>query len=467
MKVSFVPTTEGAPVTIAQDKFYPLSFINEVVTGDENKLNLTRKNYIAPDMIIASGEVDTLVSRYIPVPNTKRYFKLSLERILNDSKIDYSGVYRFKKLSPEFKEIAIISHGMADVQNAILKRNNNIASESMFKVAASKKAVNGIGTFDEGLAILIEYCNSLRLKTDDIKIVDASGVSEDNLLTAEFTASFLANPANICLKSLLPTAGEGTLANRMNYMTGGYEGYLNASLTEQYAAMAPALGLQDATIADINLKCDQKGWGITPILGADFKLNKLNIGLKYEFKANLNIENVSSKMELINVDEAYLADYKEGVNTPSDIPSMLSVAAGYEFLPNLRASVEYHFFDDKHAGMASDRQKTLNHGTHEYLAGIEWDVMKYITVSGGFQKTNYGLSDDFQTDTSFYCDSYSLGFGARIYLSKSLNMDIAYFWTNYSDYTKESDNYYNTGTKGTNIYSRTNKVFGLSLNYNF
>lgn len=149
---------------------------------------------------------------------------------------------------------------------------------------------------------------------------------------------------------------------RMNYMTGGYEGYLNASLTEQYAAMAPALGLQDATIADINLKCDQKGWGITPILGADFKLNKLNIGLKYEFKANLNIENVSSKMELINVDEAYLADYKEGVNTPSDIPSMLSVAAGYEFLPNLRASVEYHFFDDKHAGMASDRQKTLNHG---------------------------------------------------------------------------------------------------------
>ena len=254
---------------------------------------------------------------------------------------------------------------------------------------------------------------------------------------------------------------------RMNYMTGGYEGYLNASLTEQYAAMAPALGLQDATIADINLKCDQKGWGITPILGADFKLNKLNIGLKYEFKANLNIENVSSKMELINVDEAYLADYKEGVNTPSDIPSMLSVAAGYEFLPNLRASVEYHFFDDKHAGMASDRQKTLNHGTHEYLAGIEWDVMKYITVSGGFQKTNYGLSDDFQTDTSFYCDSYSLGFGARIYLSKSLNMDIAYFWTNYSDYTKESDNYYNTGTKGTNIYSRTNKVFGLSLNYNF
>lgn len=254
---------------------------------------------------------------------------------------------------------------------------------------------------------------------------------------------------------------------RMNYMTGGYEGFLNASLTDEYAAMAPAIGLESPTLADIKLKCDQKGWGITPIIGADFKLNKLNIGLKYEFKANLNIENVASELDLYRVDDSYLADYKEGVNTPSDIPAMLSVAAQYEFLPSLRASVEYHFFDDKNAGMAKDRQKTLKHGTHEYLAGIEWDVMRMLTISGGFQKTNYGLSDDFQTDTSFYCDSYSLGFGARVHFTESLNMDIAYFWTNYSDYTKSTNNYNGTGVPGTDIYSRTNKVFGLSLNYNF
>lgn len=253
----------------------------------------------------------------------------------------------------------------------------------------------------------------------------------------------------------------------MNYFTGGYEGFLNASLTDDYKAMAPALGLPDATLASIDLKCDQQGWGVTPILGADFKWNKLNIGLKYEFKANLNIENVNTEMELFNVSDAYLADYKEGVNTPSDIPAMLSVAAGYEILPCLRASVEYHFFDDKHAGMAADRQKTLKHGTHEYLAGVEWDVMKYLTLSGGFQKTNYGLSDDFQTDASFYCDSYSLGGGARVHFNESLSLDVAYFWTKYSDYTKASTDYYGTKLAGTNVYGRTNKVFGVSLNYNF
>ncbi len=220
VKVSFVPTIEGAPVTISQEKFYPLSFINEVITGDKNEINLTRKDYIAPDMIIASGTLDTMISRDIPITNTKRYFKLSLERILNEEKIDYSGIYRFKKLSPDFKETAIISHSMNDIQESVFKQNNNIASESMFKVAASKKAENGTGTFDGGLALLIEYCNSLHLKTDDIKIVDASGVSYDNLLTADFVAEFLANPANIDLKTLLPTPGEGTLINRMNYMTG-------------------------------------------------------------------------------------------------------------------------------------------------------------------------------------------------------------------------------------------------------
>ena len=261
---------------------------------------------------------------------------------------------------------------------------------------------------------------------------------------------------------------------RMNYFTGGYEGFLNASLHPEFMhnnELFPNLGNYEGftgTLADIKLKCDQSGWGIAPILGADFKFNKFNIGLKYEFKTNLNIENKTGEMEVMpKMIEAALGDYKEGVNTPSDIPSMLSAAVGYEFLPSLRATVEYHFFDDKNAGMAKDRQKTLTHGTHEILVGAEWDITKQLTISGGFQNTDYGLSNEFQTDTSFSCDSYSLGFGARVDLTKGWSMDIAYFWTNYKDYEKVSKNYNGTPVPGTDIYSRSNKVFGMSLNYQF
>lgn len=249
------------------------------------------------------------------------------------------------------------------------------------------------------------------------------------------------------------------IGGRMNYVKSGYEGYLKAQMKEEFGGMA---------LTNLELDCDQSGWGLTPIIGLDAKLGRWNLAARYEFQTNLNIENKTNKLEVpVGTPEEVIKPYADGEQTPSDIPAFLSVAAGYEILPTLRASVEYHFFDEKRAGMLNDRQKTLKHGTHEYLAGIEWDVIKYLTISGGFQKTDYGLSDNFQTDTSFYCSSYSLGFGARARLSDALSLDIAYFWTTYDDYTKTSADYNGTGMPGTDVYSRTNKVFGLSLNYHF
>lgn len=247
---------------------------------------------------------------------------------------------------------------------------------------------------------------------------------------------------------------------RMNYFSGGYEGFLTAELDTELPGMP--IGTE---LAGIELDCDQTGWGITPILGADIKLGKWNIGLKYEFMTNLNLENKTKKAEIrkngVEIkDDLTLSDFKDGVNTPNDIPALLTAAVGYEILPTLRASVEYHHFFDKAAGMANDKQKALTHGTHEILVGAEWDITKQLTISGGYQNTDYGLADDFQSDISFSCDSYSLGFGAAIKMTKHLTMNVAYFWTNYKDYDKV------TAISST-TYTRTNKVFGLGVDYKF
>lgn len=254
---------------------------------------------------------------------------------------------------------------------------------------------------------------------------------------------------------------------RMNYVSAGYKGHIKADLTADYAWMGALLPSGTSTLVDMGLDVDQSGWGITPILGLDAKVGKWNFGAKYEFKTKLNIENKTK------LNTTGMSAYDHGVNTPNDIPAYLSVAANYQFLPSLNASVEYHHFFDKQAGMADDKQKTLKHGTSEYLAGVEWDIIKYLTVSGGFQYTNYGLSDDFQTDTSFSCDSYSLGFGAKVNITEKLSLNIAYFWTKYKDYNKYMSNYCNTSLpnmpelSGTNVYKRTNKVFGLGVDYRF
>lgn len=256
---------------------------------------------------------------------------------------------------------------------------------------------------------------------------------------------------------------------RMNYFTGGYQGALKASAAVDLPSPAGGTIPVGTELIGIDLDCDQTGWGFTPVIGLDAKWGKLNIGAKYEFMTNLNIENSTkaNSLRMIGAAETELADYKHGVNTPNDIPSMLSIAASYEFLPVLRASVEYHFFDDKSAGMAGGKQEFLTKGTNEYLAGIEWDVTKHLTLSCGGQITDYGLSDNYQSDTSFSCDSYTLGFGAKLNLTERAALNVGYTWTTYDDYTKKSQNYNNTGLSGTNIYSRTNKVFGASINYRF
>ena len=148
------------------------------------------------------------------------------------------------------------------------------------------------------------------------------------------------------------------------------------------------------------------------------------------------------------------------------MPALLSVAAGYEFSPKLRATIEYHFFDDKNAKMANNRQEKLTHGTNEFLAGIEGDLNDRWTLSWGIQRTDYGISDDYEQNTSFACDSWSIGLGAAVKLTEKLRLNVGYFTSIYEDYTKQC-NAARDGYNGEEIYSRTNHVIGVGIDWKF
>jgi long-chain fatty acid transport protein len=57
--------------------------------------------------------------------------------------------------------------------------------------------------------------------------------------------------------------------------------------------------------------------------------------------------------------------------------------------------------------------------------------------------------------------------GGAVNLSKNVQLNIGYFFTNYSDYTKASTNYNGTGVAGSDIFSRTNKVFAAGVDFTF
>lgn len=213
--------------------------------------------------------------------------------------------------------------------------------------------------------------------------------------------------------------------------------------------------------ADKYLDCVQRGWGITPVIGIDFKSGRWNIGARYEFTTKFNIENDTK------VDNTGL--FADGVNTHNDIPGILAAGVQYEILNNLRAMVSYHYYFDKDARMDKGKQKALSGNTQEYLAGMEWDITKDLTISAGGQRTKYGLGDGtYLSDMSFVTSSYSFGFGAKFKIAKNASLNVAYFWTDYDHFHKEYDETITAAGQSvdvhnTDVFTRTNKVFGVGL----
>ena len=221
---------------------------------------------------------------------------------------------------------------------------------------------------------------------------------------------------------------------------------------EEKAKQAGTVALM--TSEDLVLDCQQSGFGITPILGVDVNLGKLNLAAKYEFRTKINLKNDSKNSS--NVDAAFDA-YKDGEKVRSDIPALLTLGAQYSILDNVRVMGGFHYFFDKDAkGSATDVEKN----TWEVTLGAEWDVNNWLTVSAGTQRTKYGFGQNMQ-DTNFNVSSTALCLGATFHVSKMVNINAGYMHSFYNEHTIER-------TAGiTDTYTRKNDAVGVSVDLKF
>jgi long-chain fatty acid transport protein len=327
-------------------------------------------------------------------------------------------------------------------------RHDNWALSAMVGIVGSGGYVKydeGLPMFDAPLMTAI-YAKTKGTVTPDMYTIDSQVKGKQYIYGAQ-----------VCFTYKIGSHWSAAAGIRANYYDGYYRGYVNATMNSG-----------GKTLADYKVDCDQTGWGFNPILGLDYRAGKLTLAAKYEFRAKMNIPNDTHANSDPN---GLLYAFRDGAKTRYDMPAMLSLAAGYDFTPKFRATLEYHFFDDKNAKMANNRQKELTHGTNEFLVGAEYDINKMFTVSAGAQRTDYGISDAYESDTSFACDSYSVGAGGAVNLNGHLRVNVGYFVTLYSDYTKHvsagNPGYCNTTLEGTNVYSRTNGVLGIGVDYKF
>lgn len=305
------------------------------------------------------------------------------------------------------------------------------------------------------------------------------------------------------------------------YATCNYYGYVE-DIKVGNMPLYQVLDPSKENSANIELSCDQSGIGFTPMLAVDYKTGRWNFSAKYEFKTRMRLKNksVNQLPSIGNLDDnlknqmnklftgtfmaagmpqeqasqAVLADknvvattaalkqqfdskidkaigeYADGKKIAGDIPSLLTVGVGYSPIDELRINVGFHWFDDYNATSYNNRNKLLKkRGTLEFNAGVEYDVTKKITVSTGWQNTNYGLTDEYMDDKSFVVGSNSVGLGGVYHITKKLDFSVAYFHTFY-DHVKTSETVTLAPGKSytyNSDYTRNNSAFAAGVNITF
>lgn len=249
-----------------------------------------------------------------------------------------------------------------------------------------------------------------------------------------------------------------SLAGKLNEAAGMYEAAGMHAEAEAARQKAAQMGGYAQMTQDIELNCDQTGWGVAPIIGVDYKLGRLNLAAKYEFKTRMRLKNkAANSLSAENI--AMLDKFADGKDVAEDTPALLTVGAQYELLPSLRVMAGYHHYFD-----VDTKQYTRDMlgDSNEYLAGVEYDINKYVQVSGGVQFTEYDFDDSFMNDISFNVSSYSFGFGVGVNVTKKIKINAAYFQTNYQDYNKTQET---QAMKISDTFTRTNRVLGLGVDF--
>ena len=229
----------------------------------------------------------------------------------------------------------------------------------------------------------------------------------------------------------------------------------------QYQAAAVQAGTVAALIGDYKLDCAQSGFGITPIIGVDWNLGKLNLAAKYEFRTKIELENESknsNNLAMLASSVPAVAVYADGAKVRSDIPALMTLGAQYEITDNFRAMAGGVYYWDKDA-KGTPIKKGDN--TWEANFGLEWDVTDKIMLSCGGQRTQFGFDDADMSDTNFFTGCSSLAIGGAYKFSEKMKLNVGYMHSFY-------DTHKFTNANGTACsYTRKNDAVGVSLDIAF
>ena len=246
---------------------------------------------------------------------------------------------------------------------------------------------------------------------------------------------------------------------------------------------AAALSTAKATLlADQTVDVEQTGSGFTPIIGVNISPNdKLNIGLKYEFKTTLELENKTTDDFLMGFDPTGnpVTMFPNGEKFNNDMPALLTAGLDYKITDNFLLSTGMHYYFDKNAdygytdalGNEIKNSEVFDNNYWEWALGLQYNITDKILVSAGYLRAQSGLKDEYQTDLNYKISSNSYGFGGAYSITPKIDLNVAVAYTMYVEDSKDFQHDFGglgtTYIDVTETYNRDNLFFGLGLDFNF
>lgn len=226
-----------------------------------------------------------------------------------------------------------------------------------------------------------------------------------------------------------------------------------AAVAEELAAKAEAMAGYAYAVGDKELDVEQEGFGFAPIFGAAFKYKRLTIGVKYEMKTDIEMENDTKK------NEVGMSDFDDGKKDHADVPAVLALGLTYSILDNARISFGYNLWFDEDADLTGNSEDFLGN-SHEFMYGVEIDFFKRWTISGGLNIFRCDRTDDYVSDLSQLLNTTTFGLGFAYRVNDHIRIDVGYYHTIYNDDT-DKESY------GLNTYERTSRGFGIGVDLDF
>jgi long-chain fatty acid transport protein len=243
-------------------------------------------------------------------------------------------------------------------------------------------------------------------------------------------------------------------------------------------------------LGDQTVDVEQNGSGFTPVFSVNISpTENLNIGIKYEMRTKMQLENKTVKDFMVGYSTANtpITMFPDGDLTPADMPGMISVGLDYKIAETVKLSLGSNYFFDKKANYGHKVDADLNSSTPStYIAnseiinnngmslqgGLEVNLSDKLLVSGGYVWANQGVNEKYQSDMTYGLGSHTFGAGGAYNVLPNLQVNLGFGYTVYKGAEKQVDHLFptvpnNTLYKARETYGKNAMIFAVGIDYSF